>query len=71
MREAGLLTHWYKQGLAGDHQCVRQRKQKEKLADISPLSLVALTGAFIVIVFGSVIGMLVLLGENVLGPKKI
>ena len=70
MREAGLLTHWYKQGLTGDHQCVRQRKQKDKLADISPLSLMALTGAFIVIVFGSVIGFLVFWGEYMLGPKK-
>jgi len=70
IREAGLLTHWYQQGLAGDHQCVRQRKQNEKLADISPLSLMALTGAFIVIVFGSLIGLLVLSGEYLLAPKK-
>ena len=66
MRESGLLKYWYKQGLPDVHQCIRYRKQKEiMLADILSLSLKGLTGAFIVIILGSIAAFLVFLGERI------
>lgn len=63
MREAGLVDYWYKQGLADARNCVRPKKKGIEEEGLSPLTLKGLTGAFIVIILGSVMASLLLLGE--------
>ena len=64
MREAGLLTYWYKKGLADVHKCV-QTKSKGSVDGMEPLSLNGLTGAFFVLLFGYIIAIIWLLAEKI------
>jgi len=64
MREAGLITYWYPKGLADVHQCVHTKK-KGSIDDMDPLSLKGLTGAFLVIISGSLMTILIFLREKI------
>jgi hypothetical protein len=63
MQEAGLVSYWYKQGLADARNCIHPKKKGIEEEGLSALTLKGLTGAFFVIILGSVMAFLLLLGE--------
>ena len=65
MKEAGLMDFWYREGLPDVHQCLDSKKNN--FADhrnVSALNLKNLTGAFSVLVIGTLLSAIVFAIEN-------
>lgn len=75
IREAGLVARWSKEVMADTRPCLGNKKRNDDLDIIAPLSLASLTGAFVVLLIGIGVSLVVYLGEMVRfacgHPKKL
>lgn len=66
MREAGLISKWYKDSSPDVHQCIQKKKDDSDQSNVSPLKLYSLLGAFLFLFIGYVAALFFFVKDRIM-----